>query len=851
MLAPADRRLLERLWSQPVQRAVLPNGLTLLIQPDSAAPVASVQVWVKTGSLHEGDQLGAGLSHYLEHLLFKGTPTRKARDLAVLVQAHGGASNAYTTYDRTVYHIDLPAPHLAVAVDVLADMVLRSTLPAEEVARERDVILREIDMTRDDHDGVHWEAVATTVFREHGYRYPIIGHREVFAAVTREQLLAYYQNRYAPNNLVVVIAGDVDLGEARALVERHFGAAPRRALAPVYLPPEPPQLGPRALRAVAPVELTRGALAWPGPGLTHPDAPLLDLLATILGHGDSSVLWRVLRDERRLVHSIDAHHWSPGSSGLFTIFFSGEPGKRAAAEDAIREVLGRCAARGFTRAQIQKALRQVVVGELSSRKTVAGRAGRLGAAEVVAGDLDFSRGWFARAARATPADLVRVMRAWLVPACLSTVSLDPLAPTPPPVAAVARRPRAEWTTHTLPNGARLLLRPDDTQPNIHCHLACAGGPAQEHPGRRGASSLLATLLAKDTRRRSAEDVAEAIESVGGSFGGVARDNTTGLSLEVLPGDIGLGLKLLGEAMHVPAFAARTLAVEREAQLAGLQQVEDDVVYYGHALARRLALGAHPLALGPDGDKAGVTALRAADLRDLWARLATGPGTVLAVSGDFSATKLLPTLRALLAPLPAGRAAAGKGGPVPPAARAREHIERRVCTQALVFDAYPGPGLAAEADDAAVAVLSELLNGMSSRLFERVREQKGLAYFVGAARVADPARGALYLYAGTQPGKEAEVAAEFAAELKRLAAGRLEAGELARAHTRLQAARRMRMQTNAARAADAAQRAALGLPLWDLPAWDARVAGVDAARVAALVKKWFEPSHRLAVRILPR
>src|SRR6201746_720709 len=127
----SDLTLLEKLWSEPVERYTLPNGLTILLKHDGSAPVSSVQVWVKTGSIHEGGNLGAGLSHYLEHMLFKGTARRAGREISATVQAHGGYINAYTTFDRTVYYIDLPSEHTAVAIDLLADAVLNSTLPAD------------------------------------------------------------------------------------------------------------------------------------------------------------------------------------------------------------------------------------------------------------------------------------------------------------------------------------------------------------------------------------------------------------------------------------------------------------------------------------------------------------------------------------------------------------------------------------------------------------------------------------------------------------------------------------------------------------------------------------------------
>jgi Predicted Zn-dependent peptidases len=850
LLAPADRRLLERLWSQPVHRTELGNGLVLLVQPDDAAPVVSVQVWVKTGSLHEGALLGAGLSHYLEHLLFKGTENRVGREISATVQAHGGQINAYTTYDRTVYYIDLPAPHLEVAVDLLADMVLRSTLPADEVEREREVILREIAMGEDDHDRRHWDALARTVFKTHPLREPVIGHRDVFSAVTRDELWAYYRERYAPNNLVVVIAGDVSAEAASAAVEKHFGVAPRRRLAPVYLPAEAPQLAPRVRREIAEVELSRGAIAWPSVGLTHPDAPLLDLLAVVIGYGDSSPLWRTLREKQRLVHAIDAYHWSPGEAGLFAIFFTADPDKRDAAERAVRRELARLATRGFTLAEMKRAVRQLVVGEIGGRKTVSRRASRLGSAEVVAGDLDFSRTWFARVAAATPAELRRVLREHLCATRENVVSLDPAPKASAAGSAAPARPRpaADWTSRILPNGVRLLLRRDERQPNLHLHLVCEGGPLHEPAGKRGATALLATMLTKDAGKRDAAAVAAAIEGVGGSFSPLSGNNTVGLAIEVLPGDAALANELLRDAVLSPAFAARTFEVERDAELAHLQQDEDDVVAAGHRLAREKYFGAHPLALDAHGNPEGVKALKPADLRALWKRLAVGTNTVLAVAGDFDEKTLVPALSRWLAKLPRGAAPARPARHAP--AVAAEHVQTRECQQALVFDAFPGPG-ALDGDDTVATVLHEILSGMAARLFERVREEKGLAYFVSASRVVGVEDGMFYLYAGTQPGKEDEVLAEFDAEVARVAAGKLEREELARALTRLQASRRMRLQTNAARAAEAAVRTLLGLPLETLEETDARLAAVDGAAVAAFARRWLVRDRRQRLVVRPR
>ncbi|WP_043584292.1 M16 family metallopeptidase, partial [Geminisphaera colitermitum] len=425
LLATADRRMLETFWNKPVHRTVLPNGVTAIVLADDSAPVASVQVWVKTGSIHEGPLLGSGVSHFLEHMLFKGTTRRAGRAISAEIQARGGNLNAYTTFDRTVYYADLPAEHIDTGLDVLADMVLHSTLPDDEFTRERDVILREIAMTRDDMDGRLGEALFDTAFREHPFRHPIIGYKDVFSSLTHADLVAYYKGRYAANNLVVVVCGDVEPAAAHALIEQKFGSAPRGRLTPAPIAGEPAQLAPRSLDLFEDVELTRAGLAWQAPGLTHPDSPVLDLLSMILGHGDSSILWQALREKKRLVHSIDTSNWAPGATGLFFVSFTCDADQCATATAAVHAELRRALTSGLTHERLLQAVRQVVVGEINSRKTMSGQASRLGAAEVVAGDIHFSRAYFERIARVTTADLRRVLRAWLPAGRETTVSLNP------------------------------------------------------------------------------------------------------------------------------------------------------------------------------------------------------------------------------------------------------------------------------------------------------------------------------------------------------------------------------------------------------------------------------------------
>ncbi|MFT3782753.1 MAG: pitrilysin family protein [Nibricoccus sp.] len=845
----ADFRLLDTFWREPVERTVLPNGLTVLLKSDHAAPVASVQVWVKTGSVHEGALLGAGLSHYLEHLLFKGTERRAGREISTTVQAHGGYINAYTTFDRTVYYIDLPAEHVAVAIDILADMALHSTLPADEVAREKDVILREIDMGRDDPDQRLGEALFDTAFRQYPFKYPIIGYKEIFSGVTRDDLLSYYKARYVPNNMVVVIAGAIDRDAVLAAVSAHFGSAARQRLAPVILPSEPTQLAPRALHRFEDVEVTRAGLAWPIPGIADADAPLLDLISVLLGGGDSSILWQEIREKARLVHSIDTHSWTPADIGLFYVSFTCDGGKRDAATKAIERVIERCASRGFTAAQLRKAIRQLVVSEINSRKTMSGQAGRLGAAEVVVGDVGYAKNYFDRLRPATNADLRRVLRTYLVPSRCTSVSLNPKADQGTLTKKSNVGPRAvEFEELKQANGARLLLQHEPSLPNLHIRLLCLGGALYEEADRRGASTLLATMLTKDTRKKTAAEIAHYIEEVGGAFFPFSGNNSLGLAVEVLPTDVDRALAVLEGAMFSPAFRASTFKTECDAQIAELKQDADDVVSVGRKLVRKKFFGAYPLGVEPSGEVETLQDLEPAALAALWKKLFVSENVVLAVAGDFERSALLPRLKELLKRVPRGRLSAPSARFEKPA-EVGDFEELQPREQAVVFQSFPGPGLNAS-DYYVGEVADELFSGMSSRLFERVREEKGLAYFVRSSRVSGLETGMFSFYAGTSPKSYAAVLAEFDAEIERVKAGEIGADELQRCQTRLKAARRMSLQTNSARAMQAGLNALCGLPVNDWQNYAGYIDSVTVDAIAAFARRYFQRDQRTQLVVRP-
>src|SRR6266436_3021131 len=251
----------------------LENGLTVIVREDHSAPVVSAQAWCMSGSIHEGKWLGAGLSHVLEHMLFKGTATRPGSRIDQEVQEAGGYMNAYTSFDRTVYHIDVPNTGARVALDILCDIMQNASLPPEEMGKEKDVIVREMDMNVDDPGRRAGRRLFEAAYTRSPYRFTVIGYPDIFGELKPDDILAYYREKYAPNNVFYVVAGDVKPEEVVAQIREAYAKAKAKALPPVVLPDEPAQTAPREIVEEAPIEIGHFHVAWHIPDVRHPDMP--------------------------------------------------------------------------------------------------------------------------------------------------------------------------------------------------------------------------------------------------------------------------------------------------------------------------------------------------------------------------------------------------------------------------------------------------------------------------------------------------------------------------------------------------------------------------------------------------
>ena len=804
-------------------RFQLENGLSVIFLPTENTRVLALQMWVKTGSIDEGEYLGSGISHFVEHMVFKGTERRNYAAIFKETQTQGAKINAYTSFDRTVYTYDGCIDSFDKGLDILSDMLFHSIFPEEELVKEREVILREINMSNDDPDDRLSQILFETAFRQHPYRYPIIGIRSLFEKLTRDDLIHYWQSRYAPNNMTLILSGALDEAFVKEKVKVHFSQEKTRCVAPVFVPREPFQLAERSHQEYGNYQLVRGAIAYKIPGIGHKDGARLQVLASILGDGESSILYQKMREEKQLVYSIDVSSWMANGQGLFWIQYTCDPGKRIDVEETLKCHLTEWVEVGLTDAGVQKAFNRALIAELDARKTVSGKAHHVGWAEVSLGDENYPKHYLEQLQNLNAASIRSIAPKYFKEISCTRVALEPLLHETEEQTIVTSDKTQEKCEVFEVCGVKIFIQRCVDFPKTHVQALFKSGSLYEPSDKRGITQLLATLLTKDTRSQSALEIAEQIEAIGGQINSFSGVNHLGFSLEVLAKDTDLGCGILQNALTEPLFLEKVFNLEKQAQLATLQELKDDVFYLGFQKIRQQFFQKHPYSVGQLGNTEGVQAISLEDIKSYFNQIVVANNCILSVVSQLDSATLLKILTPLCEKL-SQKAFQSLTDPFPMLEnRKLEDVLNK--EQSMVFSAYPIAGIA-EDDFYIGEILEELFNGLSSSFVEEVREKRGLAYTVGATRLLGLKNGMFCLFAGTQKEHVYTVEQEMFKGIRRVLERSLTQEEFDLCKTCLKVNRQLRLQTIGRKAFGIGYNALLGLSVEHWLAYDQQIDAIS-------------------------
>jgi len=810
-------------WSLPKpQKIVLSNGLTVILQEDHRAQVAAIQMWVRAGSGDEKDT-EAGLSHVLEHMLFKGTEKRGIGEIARDVESSGGWINAYTSFDQTVYILVVPRESLKAGIDIISDAIQHSTLDPEELRNELEVVMEEVRRQEDSPASKLDNSLFATAYSVHPYRRPVIGLVSALNEMKRESIVAHYRDWYVPNNMTLVMSGDFSPQDVLPLIKESFASFKKKNLPPRPRPFEPVQKERREVILQEDIKEARFSIGYHIPGIKNKDVYALDVLSKILGEGESSHLVRKVKEEGQLVNSIASYSYTPRDPGLFMVEASLETDKFAEALRTTLDEMSLLAQRAVTDEEIARAKLNLVSHFLFQAETSEGLANQLGYFETVAGDIGFREKYTSSVEAVTPEDVMATAKKYLVEtnmtiACLfprgkASQNLDALLSAKPRSLIVKSREQGtDGVTKILfDQGPIILIKEDHSNPIVALNAVFEGGQRDEKKGMEGAFNFMAGMLTKGTQRRDADTIAKELDSMAGSLGASSGRTHFVLSGKVLSRYLDRYLDLYLDVLLHPSFPAQETEKERREILMELKNQEDSLSLVTFRLFAKTLYGEHPLGKDPLGNTKSISRISNEDLKRLYKTNARSEGLIMAVVGDIRTEEIVSTFASALSSLPGGRAPRAEvSSPKPSRTQRKETKNIKGKEQVHYLLGFLATTLLDE-DRFALHVLTQILSNMGGRLFVELRDKRSLAYAVSAVLsegLFD--RGYFAVYLACEPSKLNEAVEETINVLRKACEEGVTEEEVVRAKNYIIGNHKIALQGSSALASTLALNEAYGL-----------------------------------------
>jgi len=852
----------------PLPGVTLSNGLTLLVRRDRAASAVAIVTYVKAGYFDEADDV-VGIAHVLEHMYFKGTPTRGVGDIARATKATGGYLNAHTIYDHTSYYTVVPAAGFVDALAIQADAYANSLIDAGELAKEIEVIVQEVRRKEDSPAAVATESLYALLHDRHRIRRWRMGRPEMLRTFTRDQVVEFYRNFYQPSNTVLSIVGDVDPDEVRTAVEARYGELSDQAVRRIVGPAETGRPGSRYREWGGDIVETQIVLGWRTVPTLHADTPLLDLAAMVLGTGRGSRLYRGVR-ERRLASAAAAYDYTPTDLGVFVVHAECPPDRAAEAGRAIWAEIEHVRDRGVEARELMRAQRMLESRWVRRTESMEGQASYFAEWQAL-GDASLGDEYLARALAASPTDVTEAVRRYLVPshvaaivyrpdrtAPLATTAIELFAPPGAPTVGVVQaieatpvhdvlpvrqsRPTLEREVagvrvYRTPNGIPILVRQKAGAQVTHVGVFALGGVPDEGADRAGLTSLMVRGAVKGAAGRSASQLADAVEMLGGSLGGSVGSDSFGWVASVPLRHTTDAVRLLADVVLEPAFDGSTVDTERALALVELANLHDDMYRFPVRLATEAAYGDHAYGRSTIGSERSLSAMTAADVR-AWHvdRTLEAPLTVgIVTDGDCDAVAT--EIARVIAPLRFREGVRVEAPRWPEAPLKRG--EARDKAQTAIALAFPGP--ARDDDDRFVAqLIAGVASGLGGRFFEELRDRRSLAYTVHAFAVERALAGMFIGYIATTPDKEEVARAGLLREFEIVAERGVTPEELERAQAYAVGTHAISRQSGATLLGEMLDAWTVGRGLVELDCQDDQIRAVTAADVRRVAARYLDP-----------
>ncbi len=743
-----------------IRSETLENGLKIYTYENHEAPTVCVQAWVKTGSIHEGDYLGCGLSHFLEHMMFQGSAKYPHDSIVETVNRNGGDMNAYTSLGNTVYYIDILSGASEKAIDILCDVISTPNFPEDSFANEKEVILRERSMYSDNPDRYLSEKLWLELYMEHPARHPIIGYQEKIKSVDRNMMLDYYKKRYSPERTFFVISGDIDSEKAVSLIREKLGDWGRGQLAEPPLAVEPEQVCTRSSVYHFEDPLARLAIGFHIPDCSHPDVPALDILASVLGSDKSSRLVSRLEDERQLAMHIDAFSYTPYFQGIFGVSATTTPDKVEALKTAIFEEIKKISGNDkVSKDELKRIVTQISTSYCRTLRSNGNVARMIGNSVLSYGTPEYVNKYLENVSKLTVDDITRVARKYLTVENCTIVELLPKDKKDGSGAIDKEKKTKSGKPEImkLESGQKIITLQDEKLPLIDICIVLPGGVIRENNENAGITRILSSMLTAGTDSYDEKELANLIDDNAIDLGISGGNNSLTISMNFHKNNLKSALKALKSILTEPSFPVKQFEREKENTVKMLASRKLAPQNAAEDRTAEILYGKHPYSHNAYGIEESVKSLTVAQVKDFYFKKCLLPGkAVFGVAGDFDRKEILGEIKGIIDDINWN----GKGADaIPERPKFPENSIKDFVKvpreQAVVLMSFPVCDNNSE-DRYALNVLSKILNGQTSRLFKSVREESGLAYYTGISSFLGFHEGFMSFYAGTKPDSAEKV-----------------------------------------------------------------------------------------------
>jgi len=820
----------------------MPGGFVVLCEYVPAAEPVNFGLLIKSGSATEKEFFGTGISHLLEHLIFKG---KEKNSLTEIVGQCGGTCNAYTSRDFTYFTVTVPRQKWSVVLPCLLQSVFRPAFTEEDFQKEREVVLREIARNQDQPEYVVAREIWESAFLVHPYRFPISGYVPLLKNLTYQDVFRYHQTVYVPANAVLSVAGEINPDEVFSLCQNLL--QPIHPGKPIlhFFPAEPLPVTSRRQELSFPTELGYLSIASHIVALNHPDAPALDILANILGSGRNSGLYRNLV-EKGLALSVSAWAYTPAQPGLFVISCVCQPENMARVEKVIREQLENLP-RGVSRKELNRAVNQLRHDLLFSLQEVNFRAADLAYHYCLTGNTLYSRDYLLSLEKTTVADLRRVASTYLNTQHLIVVSLTGKKKT--------METQGEKTSTVnqvrqkiLPQGLCLLLCEDFRLPIVSFSVFFKGGLLWEKEETAGLFPILTALLSSGTRKHDAYTIGDLVASWSGRLTTYSGNNSFGLTISLPEKYWRKALALLAEIVREPAFPEKELEKTKKNTFTGLVARGENPLAVAEDLLRKEIFGNHPYGLPREGTKQSVNNISRKLLLETYKKLWTKGNVVLTASGAINQEEIIKEVDRLFPRL--SDFSIEEVIPFKPEEKnmllKTARLPRKETTVMVGY-----PGLSVENSERAyLEIISEYLNDQDGLLFQRLREKEPLVYACGFSYFLGLQPGLLFFYAQCHPEKTHRVMQVFDEVIDQLVQKLLPPDEMEKLKIKVAGNRMLNRETISDRAREYGLSVLYGLGLdfekkIEQIVWEAK-----AEQIQSFCARYFQKKYQVKIIVGP-